>query len=91
MISKDEKILHEMYRRSFKASTPSGDWDEILANSVVDENGMKTIDFMAYECDDDIMKRIVEDVLKENKVFTKRRIQQFQTSFYLGCSPKTKS
>jgi len=88
-MSKDEKILHEMYRRSFKASTPSADWDELMANVEVNKNGVKTIDFMAYECELKVMEQIFEDVLKENKI-PKRRHQQFGMSFWLGCSPKTK-
>ncbi len=89
-MTKDEKILHEMYRRSFKASIPSADWDELLANATVDEDGRRVIDFMAYECDVAIMEQIVEGVLKENKV-AKNKHQAFMTSFYLGCSPKNKS
>jgi len=88
-MSKDEKILHEMYRRSFKASTPSADWDELLANAEVVSEGVKTIDFMAYECELEVMEQIFNDVLKENKV-PKRRHRQFDMAFWLGCSPKTK-
>jgi hypothetical protein len=88
-MKKDEKILHEMYRRSFAASTPKGDWDELLANATTNEQGEKEIPFMDYECEMEVLQQIFNDVLKENRV-PKRRHRQFEMAFWLGCGPKTK-
>ena len=88
-MKKDEKIIHELYRRSFAASTPKGDWDELLANATTNDRGEKEIPFMDYECELDVMEQILTDVLKENRV-PKWRRRQFETAFWLGCSPKTK-
>lgn len=88
-MKKDETILHEMYRRAFKDSTPSGDWDELLNNAQTNEMGQKVIPFMDYECEQEVMEKIVNDVLKEYKVPKSRR-HLFSVSFHLGCSPKTK-
>ena len=57
-MSSDEKIIHEIYRDMFKASTPSGDWDELLKNATINERGEKEIPFMDYEIDKDEMENI---------------------------------
>lgn len=87
-MSEDEKILHEIYRRSFAASTPKGDWDELLINAEVDEDGRRTIPYMDYECDMETMSQILDEVLSEFEV-PDYRYQAFSTSFWLGCGPKT--
>jgi hypothetical protein len=88
-MKRDEKILHEMYRRSFAASTPYGDWDEILANAPINERREKEIPFRDYECEAGVLETIFNDVMKEYKI-PKRRHSAFSFAFYLGCSPKTK-
>ena len=88
-LDKDGKILDEMYRRYFAASTPKGDWDRLLENASIDKDGRKNIPFMDYECDNQVMVKIIQDVLKENKV-PKWRRKQFEIAFWLGCSPKSK-
>lgn len=86
---KDYNVLTEMYRRAFAASTPKGDFDQLLEDAPLNEFGQKVIPFLEYECEQEVMEQIVKDVLKENKI-PKRRHQAFLTSFMLGCSPKTK-
>jgi hypothetical protein len=88
-LTKDEKILHEIYRRVYNVSKPRADWDYLLENATTNENGQKEIPFMNYECEEEVMDKILEDVLKEYKV-PKYRQHLFRNSFYLGCSPKTK-
>jgi hypothetical protein len=88
-MTKDEKILHEIYRRAFAASEPPGDWDKLLENATVNQNGQKEIPFMDYECEEETMESIFENVMKEFKVPRWRR-RAFHASFMLGCSPKTK-
>lgn len=85
----DEQILHEMYRLAFRASTPRGDFDEMLANATINSFGQKEIPFMDYECDEDILDDIVtRTMLKYDIPLHQQR--KFSVSFYLGCSPKTK-
>lgn len=87
---KDEIILHELYRRAFAASTPYGNWDKMLEKAIINEDGEKEIPFMDYECEANTLENIFNDVMKEYKV-PKRKQKNFSFSFYLGCSPKTKS
>jgi hypothetical protein len=88
-LNKDEEILHELYRRSFAASEPKGDWDDLLANATIDEQGRKHIPYMDYECSEEDLKSIFEGVMKEFKV-PKWKRQSYYFGFMLGCSPKTK-
>lgn len=87
--TKDEKILFEMYRRAFAASTPPGNFDELLETSPKNEFGAVVIPYHDYECEQSVMSKIVDDVLKEYKV-PKWRRKAFSFNFWLGCSPKTK-
>ena len=88
-MKRDEKILHEIYRELFKASTPSGDWDELLENATINERGEKEIPFMDYEIDKDKMQIIFDTVMKKYRI-PKYKIRQFSVEIWLGCSPKTK-
>lgn len=89
ILTKDEKILDELYRRSFAASEPPGDWDRLLEIAPLNEEGRKVIPYMDYECEEGVLEEIFKDVMKEYKV-PKWRQKQFHFSFMLGCSPKTK-
>ena len=88
-MTKDEKILHEIYRRAFAASEPPGDWDKLLENATINEEGRKEIPYMDYECEHEVLESIFETVMKENKV-PKWKKRAFYTSFMLVCSPKSK-
>jgi hypothetical protein len=88
-MERDEKILYEMYRLAFSHSTPRGNFDELLANATTNRLGQKEIPFMDYECEADILEDIIERTMVKYDVPEYRR-RAFSTSFYLGCSPKTK-
>jgi hypothetical protein len=86
----ETEAIIECYRRLFKASTPSADFDLMLANATTNQFGQKEIPFMEHEITDEKMVQIIEDILTEFKIKNKRKIQMFKTTIYLGCSPKTK-
>ena len=85
---KEQKAITECYRRLFKASTPSADFDLLVENAIIDEDGLKHIPFMEYELEDDKFESIIEDVIKEFKIKPSNK-QPFRTTIMLGCSPKT--
>lgn len=87
---KQDEILHELYRRAYAASTPPADWDELLKNAETDDAGRKHIPFMEHECETETMENILTAVLKQYRV-PKYLHQAFRTTFWLGCSPKSKS
>jgi hypothetical protein len=73
----------------FSASTPSADFNELVAKADVDDNGRKVIDYMSYEIAEDQALRIINDVCKKYKI-PKYRVTTVRTSVLLGCSPKFK-
>lgn len=83
------KIIHETYELLFKASEPPADFNELLNNAVINEDGKKDIGFMNYEIDEDIMSDIM---LKQSDKYKMSKLEQrsFSISIYLGCSPKSK-
>jgi hypothetical protein len=86
----EELAVLECYRRLFKASTPSGNFDELMANAYVDEKGSKHIPFNDYEIEDEHMQSIIQDVIKEYKIKPAYRQQAFKFTILFGASPKTK-
>jgi len=89
-LSKDEKILWEIYRRLYSNSTPKVDFDELVENSTINELGQKEILFNNYLIEEEVMDKIIEETLIEYKVKPKYKKRHFRQAVYLGCSPKFK-
>ena len=87
--AKEEEAMRECYRKLYKASTPSADFDELVNNAFIDENGQKVIDFMAYEICEYEFSEIVDEVIKKHKIRSHRQ-DLFKNTILLGCSPKFK-
>ena len=87
--TKEQEAMRECYRKLYKSSTPSADFDELMNNAPIDENGRKVIDFMAHEICEYEFSQIVDEVIKKYKIKT-HRVTPFKNSIYLGCSPKFK-
>ena len=89
MREKDDKILMEIYKRTYAVATPPADFDVLLANATLDEHNRKVIPYNDYELEEDVALQIINDVMKEFKV-PKWKRQLFINTYRLGCSPKTK-
>lgn len=87
---KIDEILTEIYVESYKNSTPSGDFNELVKNASLNEHGQKEIPFMNYELEEEMQDMIIESVLKKHKVKEDYYKRAIRTSIILGCSPKTK-
>ena len=85
----EEKALRECYRKLYKASTPSADFDELMNNAPIDENGQKVIDYNAHEICEYEFSEIISDVIKQYKIRPHRQ-DLFKNTIWLGCSPKFK-
>lgn len=88
---KIEEALKECFRRLYKASTPSADFDELLEKAETNENGYKVIDFMAYEIEEEKMEQIISDVIIDYKIKPQYKAKIFRTTILFGASPKTKT
>ena len=87
--AKEEEAIRECYRKLYKASTPPADFDELMNNAHIDENGEKVIDFMAHEICEYEFSEIMSDVIKQYKIRSHRQ-DLFKNTILLGCSPKFK-
>ena len=87
--AKEEEAIRECYRKLYKASTPPADFDELMNNASIDENGEKVIDFMAHEICEYEFSEIMSDVIKQYKIRSHRQ-DLFKNTILLGCSPKFK-
>ena len=87
--AKEEEAIRECYRKLYKASTPPADFDELMNNASIDENGEKVIDFMAHEICEYEFSEIMSDVIKQYKIRSHRQ-DLFKNTIRLGCSPKFK-
>jgi hypothetical protein len=88
-MKKIDLAIMECYRRLYKHATPSADFDTLLENATIDEQGLKHIPYLDYELEDTEFERIISEVIKEYKI-PKRERRGFEIGMYLGCSPKTK-
>lgn len=88
--NKEEQAILECYRRLFKASTPSGDFDEMLAQAEKNDIGQKIIPYMDYEIEENIFDNIIEDIFEDYDI-KKQKQRFFKTAILLGCSPKFKN
>ena len=86
---KEENAIAECYRRLFKASSPTADFDLLVENAIIDKDGLKHIPFMDYELEEDKFESIITDVIKEFKIKPTHK-NPFRVTIMLGCSPKTK-
>jgi len=80
--------LVELYANS----TPSADFNKLVEEAPVNEEGQKVVDFMSYEIDHNKMQEIVdkhENMLKKKRV-NELHLKSFRFNIYLGCSPKSK-
>jgi hypothetical protein len=46
-------LVMDCYRELYREATPSADFDELVKNAPINDEGQKMIDFNAYEIDFD--------------------------------------
>ena len=86
--TKEDKLLMDCFRELFRESTPSGDFDELVANATLNERGQKVIPFDDYEIDDDLFHSIVDKY--SNQVNPRWKRYGFRNQLFLGPSPRSK-
>jgi hypothetical protein len=86
---KIDEAFMECYRRLYKESTPSADFDQLMENAPLNERGQKEIPFLEYEIEHKRLEEIISEVAKEFK-FKKWQADSFRFGILMGCSPKSK-
>ena len=84
------KIIFDILRELYANSTPQGDFDELVANATIMDDGRKKIPFDDYEIEENLMVSIVNKHINENHL-TKREKDIVKFEVYLGPSPKSKN
>ena len=84
-----DKIINECYKKLYKLSEPSVDFDILLENATINQFGQKEIPYNDYE----ICVKTYEDIL--NTIIRKYRLneheaQKVKNTIAWGCSPKFK-
>ena len=87
-MKKEEKIIMDIYRALYKASTPSADFDELMENAALDDSGRKLIPYNDYLISIDTYDEIISSMLKDKRL-TKLNKAAIRSTIHLGCSPKT--
>lgn len=81
-----DNIILNIYRDLYRNSTPKADFDELVENATINEEGKKDIHYENYHIDGKLMDDIVEKYLKHYKLCKIDR-QIVKVNVYLGCSP----
>lgn len=82
-------ILHDVYVDLYKNAEPSEDFDYLVENAAIGDDGKKIIPYNDYEIDDTIMDNIVNYHIKGNKL-SESDASSIRFYAYLGCSPRSK-
>ncbi len=90
MKSMNAAMMHA-YRELFANATPPASFDKLLEEAPINEHGQRVIDFMAYEIEQEVYDRIMEDTIKLYKIKHKIWKNAFKFSIDLGCSPRIKN
>jgi hypothetical protein len=92
MRSREKKLFDAVmncYKELYKEATPSADFDELVANAPVNEQGQKVVDNNAYRLSSKKYEEIVEAHIKKNKLKA-YEAKGFRIEIYLGCGPLSK-
>lgn len=83
---KEEELYLKIIRELYAAATPSADYDLLVENSPLDEDGRPVIPFTNYRLNNLIFDEIIYSNLKNVKI-PKWQKSRIKTSIYLGPSP----
>lgn len=83
-------VLRECFRELYLASTPSVNFDDLVANATINEYGEKDIPFNDHLISESKFYEILKSVLKKSNL-TKWEKHIVEKECFLGCSPKFES
>ena len=86
----EEVAMWACYRRLYNASEPSADFDKLMEEAPVNEEGKKVIDYMSYEIDIKVYEEIIKEVIDEFKIKPSYRANAFRITMAFGATPKFK-
>ena len=87
---KTDKAILDCYTRLYAEADPPADFQRLMDNAELNEQGQKIIPYWAHEIDCDRGAEIIEETAKKHRV-PKYLRQAFRNTIMLGVSPKYKS
>ena len=85
---KEVELIRDCYRELYKKSTPSVNFDLLMENATINEDGEKEIPMNDYVIDRKLFEEIVNKY--KNKIRgPEYRKRAFSNSIYLGAGPKS--
>jgi hypothetical protein len=88
-ITKEQKIIWDIYKDLYKESTPSADFDKLVEEAPINSMGEKDIGFMNHVISESKFDEILDKHLKGRRI-TKLKQLMIRNTVLLGCSPKFK-
>jgi hypothetical protein len=85
-----DKAIHECYVELYKNATPSADFNELLTNAELNEFNQKIINFWDYEIENNVMKNIINKIIKKYKIKSNKTKIMFYNTICFGVSPTIK-
>lgn len=89
MRSIEKAVLH-CFRELYAHATPPANFDKLMEEAPVNEEGKKVIDYDSYEIEEEIYNEIVNDSMKLYNIKHKILKNQFLFAVHLGASPRFK-
>lgn len=83
------EIMWNIYRDLYANSEPHGNFDMLVENAPILDDGRKYIPYNDYEIEEDVMNEIINQHLSSHRL-SKIDKQTIRAGILLGCSPKTK-
>lgn len=84
---KIDNVIRLCYIEIYKNSIPYADFEELLENAPLDNNGKKIINFNDYEIKNKTFYEIMNKICKDNKV-TKKEKESISIHLHLGATPR---
>ena len=85
-MTKDEKIIWDIFRDLYANATPPADFDKLVENATVNVRGEKEVAFLDYSISQEKEEEIFKKHLKGKSKLRQRGIKY---SVILGASPRT--
>lgn len=83
-----DDIILDVYRELYANCTTPCNFDDLVKNASIDENGRKIIPYDEYEIDDTLMRNIIESHMIKHKL-KKWEKDNVRFNVLLGVAPKS--
>lgn len=84
-----DKIINECYKKLYKLSEPSVDFDMLMENANINQFGQKEIPYNDYEICFKTYENVLDTIIRKYRL-NEDESKKVKNTIALGCSPKFK-